>query len=52
MFRYFLFKPLFFLIISLVSCGHKEEKENFNISIKAVKELFNAAQKIDKDLNE
>ena len=31
---------------------NKREKENFNISIEAVKELFNAAQKIDKDLNE
>jgi len=27
-----------------------KEKENFNISIKAVKELFNAAEKIDPDL--
>jgi len=31
---------------------NEKEKENFNISIKAVKELFNAAKKIDKDLNE
>ena len=27
-----------------------KEKENFNISIKAVRELFNAATKIDSDL--
>ena len=27
-----------------------KEKENFNISIKAVNELFNTAKKIDPDL--
>jgi len=27
------------------------EKENFDTSVKAVNELFNAAKKIDKDLN-
>ena len=29
----------------------KEEKENFNSSIKAVQELFDAAKKIDPNLN-
>ena len=29
----------------------KQEKENFDLSVKAVKELFDAAIKIDKDLS-